>query len=324
MSKRKNKVRGKTVSRELREDAVAFFDDKYPHSKTRNAYIGNYCKFITYCREAHNCKSKEDCFLYIQEYANLLAGKGYTPSTVHSYLAPVCLYHGISLGDVDKPKRCTAGYKRGRKDNGRAERADNDMLNQRYEHTVSFQKMVGIRRNELKKLTGEDLVRDESNYLCVRVKRGKGGKMQLQRILPEDEEAVKTYFKGKGEKEHIFNEIEFENSIAYHSLRAKQARKAYDYYLDKIQENPLYRNQLEEEIRKRWELYCIDDKTGLPKRFKKSEVAGTYKLRGDNKKLAAEKGLPTEYDRLATMAVSVFHLSHWRLDVTVSSYLLAV
>lgn len=41
-------------------------------------------------------------------------------------------------------------------------------------------------------------------------------------------------------------------------------------------------------------------------------------------KPAIRKGLLTEYNRLALMAVSVFHLSHWRLDVTVSNYLLAV
>ena len=38
---------------------------------------------------------------------------------------------------------------------------------------------------------------------------------------------------------------------------------------------------------------------------------------------AEKNGLPVVYDRLAVMAVSVFHLSHWRCDVTVDNYLLA-
>ena len=33
-----------------------------------------------------------------------------------------------------------------------------------------------------------------------------------------------------------------------------------------------------------------------------------------------ELGKETEYDRLALLAVSVFHLAHWRCDVTVHNY----
>jgi hypothetical protein len=45
-----------------------------------------------------------------------------------------------------------------------------------------------------------------------------------------------------------------------------------------------------------------------------------YKLRGDNLSKALASGSPTEYNRLALMCVSVLHLSHWRLDVTVTNY----
>lgn len=52
---------------------------------------------------------------------------------------------------------------------------------------------VGLRRAELKRLTDADLVTDESGELCVRVKRGKGGKMQLQRILPQDKSLLRIF-----------------------------------------------------------------------------------------------------------------------------------
>jgi hypothetical protein len=70
----------------------------------------------------------------------------------------------------------------------------------------------------------------------------------------------------------------------------------------------------------------MPDKNGKIKHkaFKEEFVVGTYKLKGNNKKLAVENNLPTEYDKLALMAVSVFHLSHWRNDVTVASYMLAI
>lgn len=47
-----------------------------------------------------------------------------------------------------------------------------------------------------------------------------------------------------------------------------------------------------------------------------------YKLRGNNYQKAIEQGKEMEYNRLALMAVSVFHLSHWRLDVTVTNYMI--
>ena len=48
-----------------------------------------------------------------------------------------------------------------------------------------------------------------------------------------------------------------------------------------------------------------------------------WDAKGASKQRAMELGRPTSYDRLALLAVSVFHLSHWRLDVTVSNYMIA-
>lgn len=52
-------------------------------------------------------------------------------------------------------------------------------------------------------------------------------------------------------------------------------------------------------------------------------VLGTFKLRSHNRKLAQVHGLPVQYDRLALLVVSIFHLSHWWHDSTVTNYLLA-
>lgn len=49
---------------------------------------------------------------------------------------------------------------------------------------------------------------------------------------------------------------------------------------------------------------------------------GMYVLNGTNRQVALERGVPTEYDRLALMCVSVFALSHWRNGVTVKYYML--
>ncbi|MCC8045119.1 MAG: hypothetical protein LIP12_06425 [Clostridiales bacterium] len=46
-----------------------------------------------------------------------------------------------------------------------------------------------------------------------------------------------------------------------------------------------------------------------------------YILRGTNAEKARREGRPLKYDRLCLFAISIRHLAHWRIDVTVNSYL---
>ena len=316
------KQRKKTVTRQMLDDARKFFD-KYDNNVTRRAFVSNYKRFIDYCRTEFDCRTKEECCQHIQEYADNLVGRGLSASTVHSYLAPVGLFHSVPLDGIKKPKRVTAQYKRSRSDNGKAQRSDNDISNPKYARTVEFQMCVGIRRAELKRLKGRDFGYDGSGYPVVIVEKGKGGRRQEQRLLPEDVEFVKSYFRDKDPDELIFSPEEFKNKIDYHHLRALQAQRAYDYYAFLCQTKE-GREQLEQEVRLRYETTKINKKTGKPALFKEHLIRGNYYLRGENRKLAKLKGLPTKYDKLCLMAVSVFHLAHFRNDTTVFSYILHV
>ena len=191
-----------------------------------------------------------------------------------------------------------------------------------WSYIVEFQRRVGIRRDELKRLKGADFGYDESEYPCVIVKRGKGGKCQYQRILEKDIEFVKLYFDGVAENEYIFDRKYFENDLNLHRLRANAAKEYYEEQLKQIKADPQYAAKLEKEIRARWEKMNLT-KSGKPKKFKEIELKGIYTLRGKNRKLAIEKDLPIHYDKLALLATSIFKLSHWRNDVTIASYILA-
>ena len=306
----------KTITRQMLDEAKEFFS-KYENNVTRRAFVSNYKKYIDYCRREHNAKSKADLAEHIQDYADHLASRGLTPSTIHSYLAPVGLYHSVSLKEIKKPKRITAHYIRGRKDNEKNERGEKELFNPKFQRIVDFQACVGIRRAELKKLTGSDFCYDESNYPCVLVKRGKGGKRQLQRILPEDVAFVKSYFQDKGPDEPIFSPEEFKNQIDFHQLRAIQAQRAYDYY-EFLCQTKKGREQLEKEVRLRYETTKINKKTGKPALFKESLIRGTYYLRGETRKKAKKMGKPIKYNKLCLLATSIFFLAHFRNDVTVT------
>ena len=135
----------KTITRQMLDEAKEFFS-KYENNVTRRAFVSNYKKYIDYCRREHNAKSKADLANHIQDYADHLVSRGLTPSTIHSYLAPVGLYHSVSLKEIRKPKRITAHYIRGRKNNEKNERGEKELYNPKFQRIVDFQACVGIRR----------------------------------------------------------------------------------------------------------------------------------------------------------------------------------
>ena len=323
--KKQNKVRGKSITRQLRDEIEPFIQ-AHKSSVTQKNYRKWLTAYIIYCREHHNCKTHSECMKHIQDYSDYLQEQGYPATTVHNYLAAVCSFYGVPMNLITKPIRHTAEYTKSRSDNGKTIRADNNPDNPRYERTISFQRVVGIRASELAKLEGRDLVRDESGQLCVFVKDGKGGKDSLQRILPEDEEFIESYFEGVGEKEKVFQPIELSNSIDYHHIRAENAQRCYNYYLNRINTEEGYAEKLAAEIRLRWKVYCtkkLPNGTVVRKPFDEKIIKGTYKTRGKNKALAIKYGFATEYNNLALAAVSIFHMAHWRNNVTVQSYLLS-
>ena len=266
----------------------------------------------------------EECSAHIQDYADFLVAQGRTPSTVHTYLAGICRICGVPLADIQKPIRVVAENTRSR--GMKAVDSRTDSSREASPRLYDFARIVGIRRAEYLHLAPDDLVTDDFGNWCIRVKKGKGGKRQLQRILPEELEAVKAVFDNPADANHLFSKDEMNNKIDLHHLRALRAQQMYRYYLNRIQTENGYREQLISEIRHTWEK---DDEARKEngykaKRWSDMKVTGNYILRGNNRKLAKKHGLPLQYDRLALRAVSIFHLSHWRHDVTVANYLLAV
>lgn len=190
---------------------------------------------------------------------------------------------------------------------------------------TSFANMVGIRRAEYEKLAALCLKTDESGYLCIEVVDGKGGKHQLQRVLPDDVGAVSSMLAKRRDGEKVFSMEEMDKDLNLHRIRAEQAQRAYWYYHDLMKADPEYRNQLREEMYARYRAENGSN-AKIPKDYYLNlSVRGPIiRLRaGGNMEAAHCNGWGTELDRMAVMAVSVFHLSHWRTDVTMKHYLLS-
>lgn len=260
---------------------------------------------------------------HLQEYTNHLKEERLSNATIHTYIAAPCKGLGIPMQHISKPERSADNITRSR--GGGNPQGQREMQDSRFERLVAFQEVTGLRRAELKDLKGEDLrIKDGKMYVIAQ--QGKGGKEQWQRILPKDTETVQRTFDGIKKGDHVFSDAEMKNKIDLHGMRAEHAKECYDYYTERIKQDPAYREQLREELQqyfrdhhshngeldtRAYERFCDD--------MNKNE--GVYQMRGKTRELAEEHERPTEYDRVALMAVSVEHLAHWRLDVTVVNYL---
>lgn len=314
----------------LKHDIFVAATKNVTNNTSRTSYKRSATRFSKWAKENNIKKITDITEEVLQRYHDDLKNdpKEYTAATIHTYLAPIAKAAGINLNRIKKQKRTSDKIVRGRQHEAN-EQGKKQELNSRFSRLVAFQKVVGIRRNELKNLIGSDFKEDEYGNCYVYVKRGKGGKKQMQYILPKDIELVRRTFDGILENEPVFSEEEMNNQINLHAFRAQHSRDSYFYYLEKIQANPRMRQALSNLLIKKWEEGHQKLKQESPKKYDRQRKNFIYDLRdelyilrGTNKIKAIASGMPIMYNRLALMAVSVLNLSHWRLSVTVTNYIL--
>lgn len=290
--------------------------------RTYKAAIKRFCRWAksnNYTREEVLTHPQD----FLQAYTDDLVGRGLSPATIHTYLAAPCKGLKISMQLISKPERAIDAITRSRGEKNMQGRKDTERP--QFARLMAFQSVVGLRRAELAHLYGSDLQRLDG-VLYVIVRQGKGGKEQWQRVLPADAGTVTKTFEGIHQSEKVFTSAELHNKIDLHGLRAAHARACYDYYADRIRQRPEYREQLREELLTYFKAHHdpgrLPDQASYDKFCQDmSKNRGVYQMRGEARKLAEQIGRPTTYDRVALMAVSAFHLAHWRLDVTVTNYL---
>lgn len=308
------------LSEKSRDPAHAISD-----RDTKKTYKTSIKRFCTWTKEQNYTREEvlDNPQPYLQKYADNLKARGLSAATIHTYIAPCCKGLNIPMQHISKPDRAIRDITRSR--GGKNPRGRKDAEKPEYARLVAFQEAVGLRRAELEKLRGEDLQkRDGQLYIVAR--QGKGGKEQWQKILPKDAGTVAKTFEGIKKDEKVFSQEEMKNRIDLHGMRAAHARQTYDYYLTRIKQEPDYRSQLQEDLKAyfrehhdpngeldqaAYNRFCLD----------MSRNQGIYQMRGEAKKLAEANDRPTNYDRVGLMATSVFHLAHWRLDVSIINYL---
>jgi hypothetical protein len=312
-----SKKRRKSIVQEIMEEARKVCNkQRYQNNVTRKLHLSNIRKFVLFCRENFDSKKLSECLPHVQEYCDYLVNRNLSPYSVHLMISSCCspLNNDIKLRDIIKPKRKISEIKRGRDLSKRTITALNDSSNSR---VSEFSRRCGIRKNEYKLLTNSDFIYDEElKAFFVQVKRGKGGRYQLQRILDEDVDFIKKYFDPNGDPDaRIFRPNEVKK-LNLHRLRALHAQEAYEKLEKKLLNDSEFAKVLEKELEIYWQRF-----KGTP--FPREKMTkGYYYLRGDVRKDAIARGRRTCYNRLITNWISGFLLAHSRPSVCVQNYLL--
>lgn len=253
----------------------------------------------------------------VQQYTDWLVSEGYSAWTVHSYVAPICKGYRISMSLIDKPPRVASSITKGRKAEVNPQ-GKRDMEKEKYQRIISFAKATGLRRFDYGRLTPADIHFDaagEPEYIAV---KSKGGKITHQAILPAHRETVKNTITGIKADEKVFETKELRLHTDLHAIRRQVAAEAYKYYC------ALPDNEKEKLKEKLLETYKSEKKGVTPEQIRKFEKQLNmpyYCLRGANRAKAIAEGKPVRYNRVCLLACNIYHLSHFRCDVGIASYL---
>lgn len=299
---------GKGMPKSLDPDLI------YIHShRTLDNYIHGAKRFAAWLKE-QGIKSGltvEEARQYIQPYLDSLVARGLAPATVHAEAAAICKALGDRMANYDVPRRDTPP-RMGREVPSNMAEIESDP---RYQRSIPFAKAVGIRREEYAALKGRDLVyRDGRCY--VHVAQGKGGKEQYQLIDDADVPVVEACFAGLGPDDPVFASWEL-RGLKSQRYRRENTQEKYDLYVDRMAKDPTYRQELIRELKHTFDQAGRNWRKNHDMRLLNRPY---YTQKGVRRDMIAH-GRPVSYDRVALMAVSVWHLSHWRTGVTVGHYM---
>lgn len=157
-------------------------DKKYDLTKgkiyswtTYRSYLQQCCQFVRYCRDNHYCKNLAGCRQYVEEWME--SRKEISAYTQKLSASALCKLYGESLEELGITTKRAARSEITRS-RGTAKR-DAHFSEQKNADFVEFCRSTGLRRSEITKLRGDQLLQEEGQWYIQTT--GKGGRF---RIIP--------------------------------------------------------------------------------------------------------------------------------------------
>lgn len=249
---------------------------------TFKSYMKHANYFVAYCKQQHKCKNLDECRPYVNEWIqSRMELSAYTQKLEASALAKL---YGCNTTDFIKTKtRNRADITRSRGEKKR----DTHFSESNHKELVAFCKATGLRRSELKALTGDKLKFVNKTAYIVVDSASKGGRYREAPVIGDIDNVLKLM--RSANKRKVFNVVP--NGADIHGYRAEYATEIYNSCARQIDEIPY---------------------DSIHKGTKKSYQSEVYHCRGDRK--------GKHLDKLAMLKVSNA-LGHNRISVVGEHYL---
>lgn len=165
---------------------------------TYRAYTKHARYFLTWAKQTYKCKTLEQARQYADEWLQLRIDQGKSAYTIKLELAALCKLYGDTAADyIPTPPRLRKNITRSR---GKAIR-DAHFSEAKNAEFCLFARCTGLRRAEMKALTGDKLFQGEDGQWYILVnKMSKGGRPRKALIIgtPEEVEMVVSRMKRAG------------------------------------------------------------------------------------------------------------------------------
>jgi len=223
----------KEIAEAAGESTWAFSTGMIHSFKTRTVYQAHVVRFVRWARSIHQIKNlaqldpRAEALATAWLQAQLAEGK--SPYTLQAERAALRLFFGnrTLAQDVAIPRRTREHITRSR---GPAAH-DRHIQLANWQPLIRFLQATGLRRNELRTLRDQDIIRDDLEYLdeiVVKVRNGKGGKARTVPVLPGREADVRAVLSGSDPEALVFSRIP--KHLDVHSYRREYAQALYQHY----------------------------------------------------------------------------------------------
>lgn len=185
--------------------------------RTYKTYLTEGCKFAKWAKETYKCKDLSQARQYVDEY--LEKSKSLSPYTQKLYVSALAKLYSCSSKDFNFKAdiRHRAEITRSREERVR----DRHFSEKKNSDLIQFCKSTGLRRSELEKLKGNQLIEKKGQYFIGVT--GKGGRYREAPVI-NNVELVVNCMKAAGEN-RVWQKVH--NAADIHSYRGYYATSMY-------------------------------------------------------------------------------------------------
>lgn len=267
-------------------------DDRIYSWSTYRAYMQHVNYFARWIAKEHpECKTLAKARPYVNEWIQSRIDQGLSAYTIKLETAALAKVYGCSTRDfIQTPERIRSNITRSRGNKIR----DKHFSESKNVDLVTYCKCTGLRRHELLKIRGNQLIRNSDGSYSVQVISGKGGKNRIAPVTgsPEEVLTVVRIMKAAGDNK-VWKKIH--NALDVHALRAEYAMRVYRKHARPVESL-------------RGQIMPDPDRRG-------KYVSAIYRCRGEY--------AGHVYDRAALLEASIA-LGHNRVSVVAEHYLWSI